>query len=71
MPKLFAIVKFAVSIFRPFLIWEICECLFFPYLYEAPPADAGLHEGLCDPAGGVGGGAVHLGVVLKGGKKFF
>jgi hypothetical protein len=36
------------------------------YLDEAPPADAGLDQGLGDPSGGVGGRPVDLGVVLAG-----
>ena len=30
------------------------------HLDEAPPAEAGLHQGLGDPAGGVGGAAINL-----------
>lgn len=34
------------------------------YLHQHPPAQPGVHQRLCHPAGGVGSRAVHLGVVF-------
>lgn len=44
----------------------LCDTNGVGKLDESSAGETGLEEGLCDPAGEVGGGAVDLGVVLSG-----